>query len=1097
MTISWEQLQDWENVWRSRLDGRSLVLEADIAPEEARDALEALGKYFRNSASNAERAHLTYRYRAVLLAGMCAVASTNYEAGTYWRFLPSGFGTSNDPNRQHELAEAFRRALKAMRLARFTTPLRNVGEILMHSGVPLQSVRRLVHTLLVWDSQHPLGQRQAFVTWAATMPQALAVTRGFDVPTWRFIAEGGEIAEDFIDRVFEAISGGTENVGLPSRVLEGVRDALTQSPRVREDFGRRADIESLPTVRYDAGRGVDVQLPPLEHAVETALSWTVTAGGSRERVDVPAPWPGDAVTPRWVRLRTPQQRVHVSVLPGPQEWAIELFNPAEPMMIFDGVSGALIPPRNSIPKGRVWMAIPNPDGIDVHELVEASGSFSLLAYEDTPRGWEGWSFISSDVSALEKVRLKGFGERWRYVSTVDRPRLGIAPRLEYIQTLDGSQVLGMRPRLLLPGPGSGAGTSWTWIVSVNDAAGSYPVTDTFEVGPGGDEVDPWRSVAGPLLGEFTVTVRGSLGRGATLRTAVAEGVSVAASTPFRWMDKSGAGLETATVTLRSERAESETEPIKLESTSTEAATILRAGASQLRLMVCIPYLSVGLTGAQDHESSIVPVWVDNESLGGSIINLTVPPSAGRVTMDATVGTQVVQTVDAKGAPSSTNRTINLAALADTMAQQRSAVLRIRLDGREATVAYTRPRRLASGACVTEDGVLKLSDAAPIEGLVAYVYPRFAPWRPPTRVAFPAGTTSIPLSEEIRAEGEATIVLAIENPWVPATPPPHPDMYSGNVFRIEVGSLADLHRGTEQGFRSWLAGASECPSHPQGLPLALKIYSFLGWCVPYERVDHMRADLAAAVRANRTALMEAVLETGVDLQDIMRLLIEADVVTVPSEDWESSPALWTFSPSLGVIADSDEIGGPADSEFEENVLRFLGDSGGQILRYGRDPEAGRGRFGASYDWLCRQSDQHIDDLWRAVSIIPKALLDESSRTSAAYQLFRNRGAKRLRRTVEGSEQILSAANAALKHTYGSQANEPIAHRSFRPGWGNLPAVSLAFALIARGTARGRTKCIDVFEVVRDEYARLAAAAPAIVEQDLGLAELWITRWENAG
>ncbi len=1070
-------------------------MEADIPPEDAIEALNVLAEHFKTCRKSSQRTSLTRRYRAILVAGMCAVASKHYEDGTYWPFLPAGFGTSIDPNHQGELANAFRESLRAMGLARFTTPLRNVGEILMHSGVPVQSISKLVQTLAKWDSHHSSGDGQSFVAWATSMSQTVATTRGFDVPTWRFLTEGGEIAEDFIDRCLTAIDGGTEDTGLPALILEAVQAALAWEPRRARGSGRRTEIDNAPSVTYSPHGGVQVRLPPLEREVQAALSWTVTAGGSRDRVDVPAPWPDDPVAPKWVPVRAPQQRVLVSVLPGPREWTLEMFDPTEPLLVFDGATGALIPPRNSMPKGRVWVVVPNPEAKDVSDVVEVGDVLSVIAHENTPRGWEGWSFVSVDTSVLGKLRVRGFGDRWRYASTVDKPRLSITERIEFAESLSGQPVLGTRPKLVLPGPVSDGAATLTWLVSVSNPGGAAIVTDSFVVSSGTEEVDPWRSFAGPIVGEFTITVRGPLGRGATLRTAVAESVSVASSTPFRWMSEDGTGLESATAIVKSSAIELGTDPLRLGSTDTRVATTLRVGQAELPLMVTVPYLSVELIGVQEHQPSIVPVSVDNEALVGSILKLTAPKEAGRVTLAAVVSGTVVQTVDAAGAPQSRSRMVNLAALADTIARHRTAVLRVVAGDRSVAVAHARPRRLASDAFVTEDGVLELADAAPTEGLVAYLYPEFAPWRLPQTVYLPTGATSVQLSDDMRQEGRATVVISVDNPWVPATPPPRPDRHGGNAFSVKVGRLTEVLDTEERGFRRWLAGMGDCPVHPDGLPIALKIYSLIPSYAPFEHVDRMRSELAAAVRANRTRLMDAVLATDVNLSEIMRLLIEADVVTVPRELWESSPALWTFSAALGVIADTDELGGAGQDDFCENVLRYLGEPGAQILRSGCDPEAKRGRFGESYVWLLRRPDQQVEDLWRAVSIVPLALLDESSRTEAAYQLFRARGVKRLRRTVGHSEEILSVAETALQLDLGAPAIEPITSRRFQPGWGNLPAVSLALALIARGAARGKAACAAVFDVVRDEYARLAAAAPAIVEQDLGLAELWITRWED--
>lgn len=1084
-----ESFDEREHEWRARLQGRSLVMEADIDAREAISALDVLARNMPRMPSPSARHRLALQYRAVLVSGMCAIGSTQYEAGSYWPSLPSGFEAAGDPGRQKEVAKAFRDALSALALARFTTPLRNVGEILMHAGVPTRSIPKFVETLVKWDSRHVSGDGAGFVAWARAVPNGRVSQGGLDMPTWRFLSEGGEIAEDFVDRCLVAIDADGTDPGLPIRVLGAIQAAIANKRLRSRATGGRKGAALVPAIVYEPHVGVQVRLPPLEHELRAAVSWKVTAGGFQQRRDVPAPWPGDPVIPTRVSVASPQKQIAITFQPGGQEWSLGLVDNEEPLLVFEALSGAMIPSRNSMPKGRVRVALPNLDGVAVTELLEVNGSFHVIEQFDTPHGWGGWTFAEIDTSALQKIRVKGFGDRWRYVSIVDRPQFRLATRLEYATTPAGHPVMAQRPRLALPGSATDNG-SIAWTVAVTDAGGTVVADSTFMVSGGALEVDPWEPIKVPVLGEYTVTVRGPLGRGATLQIAVAEDTILTPSTAFRWMSDLGTGLESAVATITAPGA-----AIELGAGDVSYLVTLARTGQSLDIVVTIPYLSTSASGSIDRRESIVPIPLDIEGLDGTTLRAHVPTTARRVTLAALVDGEILQTVESQGAAGSTTRSFNLSQLADTLTRHGSAVLRLVVDDRSVPVAQVRPRRLAQSLAVDADGQLELVGGQPVEGLVAFAYPKYAPWRSPTRLVFAPGETRVVLPDKLRREGRAKIVLAVDNPWTPIIPPPTPDYSSGNDFSVEVGNLVEVDDLTERGFRSWLAGLGTCPSFVEGLPVALTTYTRLPATYKREQVDVLRSELAAAVRVNRERLMEAVLETDADVNDLFRLFVESDVVTVPREAWVSSTALWDLAPSLGVIADSDELGGPNEDEFVANVEYAVGAAGTRIIHDGNDPYATVGRFDTTAAIMAKWPPDRVDDVWKAATVLRKGLLDKDSRADASKALFDVRSSRALRYVASAGNNSIVLAEQALTQDFGLRALVPITARRFQDGWANLPAVSIALALVARGFARGGDACGLVYERVRGEFAQLAAEAPRIVQQDLGLAELWITRWED--
>jgi hypothetical protein len=250
----------------------------------------------------------------------------------------------------------------------------------------------------------------------------------------------------------------------------------------------------------------------------------------------------------------------------------------------------------------------------------------------------------------------------------------------------------------------------------------------------------------------------------------------------------------------------------------------------------------------------------------------------------------------------------------------------------------------------------------------------------------------------------------------------------------------------------------------------------------------------AVKSNRELLMDAVLSASTNIADLMRLLVESEVVTVPGEAWQSSEALWSYSAALGVLADTDELGTDNSEVLRNNLGRYVGTSSLQILDNGIDPNAAVGRFDHSTVMMNSWPQERVDDVWRTANPLPGRLLDKDPRANGAKALFDARKERVVGGAISSSPKLLQLVRGALVAELGPHAWAPVAARISQDGWANLPALSIAFALCARQAARGGDRSGVGFYAIKAAYAALAEVAPDIVERDLALAELWITRWE---
>lgn len=1094
-TVTNEIFDQWENDWRRRLVGCSIVAEAEIDPADAMKAFWILGVNWIRLADARERMRLARKYRAVLLAGLAATGSEHYDAGTFWDHIWKKIGARGDANRQKELADGFRYGLETLGLSRFTLrSRRHVGEILLHGGVPIHSVGALAKVLSRWDDANPSGDARSFLAWISGSSQQVATSRGIDVPTWLFLTETGDIAEDFVERCLEALDqpdGGNTSAGLPPPVLEEIAQALGGGGASRRGASRvRRAAGGTPAIVFSCQRGVQVRLPPLEAYTESAIEWLVSSEGTRERVESPAPWPGDPIEAKYVSVRAPVKRVVVQVAPSDQTWDLDIIDVDDPLLVFDGDSRNLIAARTPLPRGPVWVAFPNENSAPTSERLKSDGPVEVIETGAVPHGWEGWTFASVDVSNASKIALEG-AERWRYVSTIRRPRLLEGARVTHIETRDGRAVLAGAPSLELPGSG-GEGTIH-WQVSIATADGDTVSTTEHTAAGESIIVDPWGSTATPLLGDFVLSVRGPLGRGATLRAAVADGFTSTASTDFRWMRADGRGLDAAELRLRSPEDGRSDLVLEFDADRWRRSTTLRTPSGALDITAKLPSMSTSAAGLQTRSRSGGPIPLDLEALFGSTLRVDVPPGSPGAQLAAVAGDSVLQVISSSGTGSS--RSFALGQLNDTLETWRYAQLRVVVGDRSIPVAYVRPRQLADQLTVSSDGVVALEGAQPVEGLMALAYPRYAPWLRPHRVDFPVGSTESQLPDDVLREGAATFVVSVANPWVPLDAPDLPDWSTRNAFVAEWAPPAEPDEPAERGFRSWLYGQGECPNSSQSLPIALKVYTLIPNVVKRSDVDVLRTALAESVRSSREQVVEALLHSDTDTDDLFRLFVEADVVTVPREDWESSELLWSFSPALGIVADTDEHTGEGRTQFRDNLLKFVGASALEILDDGVDPYGAVGRFGPTERALDPMPQERIDAIMAIANLLPRALLDKDSRAQASKNLFDRRRDRPMDAVIAVSGGLIREAREAIMADFGAAAADPIDARASDNGWMNLPMLSLACAFVARGASRGATASVRTSAKLRKAYMRLAEAAPAIVQQDLGLAELWITRWDE--
>jgi hypothetical protein len=331
------------------------------------------------------------------------------------------------------------------------------------------------------------------------------------------------------------------------------------------------------------------------------------------------------------------------------------------------------------------------------------------------------------------------------------------------------------------------------------------------------------------------------------------------------------------------------------------------------------------------------------------------------------------------------------------------------------------------------------------------------------------------------------LVRIADPWVPLPWPFEAPDRAANVFDVELGELHDDAADSMSGFRAWLERSGPCPSVSRNLPRAIWLYTGRHLERYRTPAEELRRELAEQIARVRDSVPAEYTEASLAAAPV-DLFIAADIATLAPAKYEQASALWDSSPLLATLA---RDWGAGDND--EKAMRVLGDTVLTVLENGEDGFCTTGRFAANAEVMARWPADRIDEMWKSAGAIPKRLLDQDTRMIAAKQLFDARNA--LGFDPRPIVQLLPQAERILVREVDAHAADVLAARRGTHGWTTTPEMTLAFGLLARAAARGRERPAALYAHLKPTHEALARVAPLMVEQDLILAELWLTRWRT--
>lgn len=483
--------------WAQELSEVSVIMQSNYLDDEAEGSLRFVGDKIRGKNQFA-----CEKYKASLLVGVNKVASAGYEGGEIWSKLTEAFGY--EPGQQVNrtlISELYRKGLEEFGLTRFDHPLTNIGEMILHAAVPINSLDKLMKRLLRAYEETTGLTGEAFNSEIRALSDSQVAAKSLDKPTWRFIKQGGDIADDFIDRCIDIIddmqdgkydeSGGS---GLPERVIQRVVEIIQERQKsgslARNKQGKRLGKPKFRWHQIFTQNELWVEFPQLENLLGAQVDWLIdNQEQTFSAVTLPSLSGSRAFgshfpvyEPRPVFTLSAQSNHGNSFQPSDNfSWDLPLYKTNEWLLVFDE-EGYLIPGTGTLSPGKYLILYPS----------SISNSSTSLVFDgesqegriNPPDGWNSaggliWKAKTVSLSKAQRISLIASGTviQSRFVSNLTKPSFDTSfVEVLNAYTTDGRKVLSGLPRIYFPNLDA---EDTQWKVQVRDENGLVVHTQGF------------------------------------------------------------------------------------------------------------------------------------------------------------------------------------------------------------------------------------------------------------------------------------------------------------------------------------------------------------------------------------------------------------------------------------------------------------------------------------------------------------------------------------------------------------------------------------------------------------------------------------------
>jgi hypothetical protein len=1056
-------LQSFEMQWWQRLRSLSIVAELAVSRQDRLRVSAALGKLHCSGQRD-----LASRWPACVAVTMVGSAGEHYSEHTFWTYFCEELGIGNSSGNHQIWGEYFEEVLHALDLFRFpSSRLRYVSQILPHAGVP----RPCLETYFKFVLKHLRQSAEALQQGIATA--GIPAVRYLHQPVREFLRLGGEFAVDYLERSATLLNrlatppGGQEDdlrgLGFPINVIETARAVL------HDNGGRLGklthDLRPLPLLMFDAAAGdLRIHLPEMESA-DGSTTWTLEFEGESRTVVAEDDWSDSKAPAEDWSVPRPVATVKVTAADGIAQ-TIEVVDKSFPLLVFD-LQGASVP-LDRLRRDQVWIVHPAD-----RDLERAGGMRECAAIAPTMRAWSAWRMRLVDLAEVSQLGLNGSERVITLAGDNSRPRLEFAREIPGI-TSHGHVVHAVPPHVTLPDHTK----TDEWLVEVTELT-TAGQTRTRVVG----HRDIWKDCERPLLGRFTVAVRGPLGRGLREREfVIAEGLGVSYDAPIRHLNFDG--LEPTKVEL-SLPNDSRALPIEFMGEVVSRDHTLRSADRSLPVQITPPHMAVRV------ESSAAESGWSERALFLEMDAFLNDPGLLRIqALESSAGAEVqLRSDDGVVQHASTSQrngvhTIDLRKFTDTLRVLTRAELWFHESGRSSPLLALAPATLASGAEWTSSGLRLQGVSRHLQQVSASIAADTAPWMTPaSRPVSPTGR--VHLEDTWREYGPLTVRLRLRDPRCLATTE---SSLVGEPFAVDAPGYMPSEDENEDTVSRALAGGP-FPGHlDYFVPLWHALAADMNG--PFV-LQQWEREIRRTVRASRNEAIADFADAEVCFEDQIRILVTSGLAAdFHDVEPEFATYLWPIAPAAAVLK-----GGLRKRECQNAARQTCG--GGFDSLFRNPAEDLRGhlyRFDRDTDILARSGDESLARLGRDLDP-PMPLLSVQARRAAALQLASvHRDPRLAAARAQGGElvqQILRTIGGYLARHMQKRK-----HPCPTEGWHYLAWLSTGLALLARSGARGDRRAAGLLEQHHAVWTSLAQCAPRIMTIDLVVAELLLTGMEHS-
>lgn len=1108
----------------AELKKAELYFELDLPASKVDEVHTLFGRLAARELRTMDMDVFIKKYPALTLVALVGNAGVSYERRRYWETFWQSVALTPHQDYEAELRHSLRSLLAHHGMREFPELFaRNdyVGVLTLHAGIPVAYLSDVIDTIDEHVHKGRDATGAALLEWLTEPGHEYRLDR-LTAPIRNFLRLSGEIAIDILDRIIEFLMFTLEHpdewtsqtldastTGLPSLLIDGLVTRLQERP-------------------FGAARTAP---PATLHRTRPTLSYSITD----DQVMVGVPYPDEAATAPWqlrfaggtrmvyaepgwgigsneehphtpVAINAPARQVLLIHEASGAHYDVVLFDPADPLLVF-AAEGRLISRQSALPRG-VVIALHPKDAT----LVDAATGQQVKAVEEArvPSGWAGWEAKAVDLSAHDSVMVR---RRGREDGAVRRVRSLGAPRFEPeeplcgIITANGMAVHGLRPWVVLPPHRGDAPVEWQVRVR-RDGQKSFLVDELWDSTDGDGYLDPFDGLPNDLLGRYIISVRrhgSTTGAEQVFTIYMAEGLEVEHGQEFRVPVRGGLA-ETESKLHSSAALTIDREVVHLGREEREAAVHVAHGGAEHRLIVRPPFLEARLdpVGAPAQWRTSVPVIAPEELAARSVIAVRIPGDVSpRIVLTDAGGTAVQEA--RPDTPARGVFQLPTARFADTAQQLGSGSLVALVDDSSGVtyrvpIAQIRPVRLCTDVSV-EGQALCFEGLVDDEDMAAWVWAATAPWKPVMQVAIQDAAAEMP--EELRSAGPLMVEVFKDDPWEVIT---RPDRPGPAAIRVDQpGWFRDTDPAWD-GLARYLSGPNRGVLLPGATRGAWAVLAGLDWAARDAETVRVRDGLVRMLCNNPRLALEALGYSTIPFEEKMALLVRTHIIDyifsaaftlndLHPDPWVGCMVEVSDLPSL--FDRRDEVG-----DERQETLAYLRNQGGDmlidLLRSGTAGDPRAGIFDATACQLDGLPDEKVEELFEQFRLVPGAVLDLDTRTSATADAFRARQAWSTEAACRVLPGHLSRVLRQIKHD-APRAYDLIAARNEaldgidtgRHPWMLLSMQSLALALTARLYARRLLRADLMTRDMREAWAQMAERFPALVAGDVLIADATAT------